>query len=508
MRKKPTIFYGALLLSGVNLLLQGVSMLFQIYLSRTIGAAGLGLLQLIFSVGSLALTVGISGIRITAMYLCAEEIGLRRQQGVQRALSACIFYGLAMSIATGFALIFLSKLLAVRWIGDGRAAMSLRVIGIFLPVQCLCSIMTGYYTAAGKVAQLAAIEVGERIAAIALTMALLRFWAKDDLCRSCCSIVLGSCLACSLSLLAMGVRIFPSLSKTAQGGSQPMLRRMLSMCIPLALGDYVRSALSSTEQMLIPRGLAKYGGSSEQSMADYGTIHGMVFPVILFPTAFLGALIDLLIPELSQNKIRGRHERILSLTDHCFRVGALFSCTCAGLLHLFSEQLGSFLYHSNSAGTYIALFAPLVSVLYLDSIADGLLKGLGQQVHAVRFNTLTSFLDILGLLILLPRMGIWGYFISFTATHFLNFLLSAAHLLKVTGYRLPAKFLIKLLFSFVLSVLLARPIPWSFVPLFFGLLFLFRTFDRTDYLWLSGVLRRKKVTIGSIPPLTSPKKEI
>lgn len=495
-------------MSGVNLLMQGVSMLFQIYLSRVIGASGLGLLQLIFSVGSLALTVGISGIRITAMYLCAEEIGLRRQHGVRKALSACIAYGLAMSIAAGLSLILLSKPLAVRWIGDGRAALSLRVMGIFLPVQCLCSIMTGYYTAAGKVGQLAAIEVGERVTAIALTMALLRFWAKGDLCRSCCAIVLGSCLSCTFSLFSMGVHIFPHLPKSVQKESQPMVRRMLSLCIPLALGDYVRSALSSTEQMLIPRGLARYGGSSEQSMADYGTIHGMVFPVILFPTAFLGALIDLLIPELSQNKIRGRTERILSLTDHCFRVGALFSCTCAGLLHLYAGRLGSLLYHSSSAGTYIALFAPLVSVLYLDSIADGLLKGLGQQVYTVRFNTLTSFLDVCGLLLLLPRMGIVGYFISFTVTHFLNFLLSAAHLLRVTSYRLPARFLIKLLLSFVTSVILARPVPWSFLPLFFSLLLLLRAIDRTDYLWLRGVLQRKKVPIGAPHPLTSPKKEL
>ncbi len=496
------------MLSGVNLLLQGISMLFQIYLSRTIGAAGLGLLQLTLSVGSMALTVGISGIRITAMYLCAEEIGMRRQQGVKKALSACILYGLAMSIAAGTALLLLSQPLAERWIGDGRAAMSLRIIGIFLPVQCLCCIMTGFYTAAGKVGQLAAIEVGERVAAIALTMALLRLWAKGDLCRSCCSIVLGSCLSSTFSLLAMWLCMIPCFPNAAQKTSQPMLRRMLSMCIPLALGDYVRSVLSSTEQMLIPRGLAKYGGSSEQSMAAYGTIHGMVFPVIFFPTAFLGALIDLLIPELSQNKIRGRTERILSLTDHCFRVGALFSCTCAGLLHLYAGQLGSALYHSSAAEKYIALFAPLVSVLYLDSITDGLLKGLGQQVHTVRYNTLTSFLDVIGLLFLLPQMGIAGYFISFTVTHFLNFLLSAARLLRVTGYRLPARFLIKLIVSFALSVIAARPMPWSFLPLLFGLLLLLRAVDRTDYLWLSGVLRRKKVAVSTPLPLTSPKKEL
>ena len=129
-------------------------MLFQIYLSRTIGAAGLGLLQLILSVAAMALTIGISGIRITAMYLCAEEIGLRRLQGLRRVLSGCMRYGLVMSMAAGLALIFGANALSEHWIGDMRAAVSLRILGTFLPINCLCSIMTGYFTASGRLQQL------------------------------------------------------------------------------------------------------------------------------------------------------------------------------------------------------------------------------------------------------------------------------------------------------------------------------------------------------------------
>ena len=181
------------------------------------------------------------------------------------------------------------------------------------------------------------------------------------------------------------------------------------------------------------------------------------------------------------------------MTDHCFRLGALFACSCAGILHLFADSLGTSLYHSSEAGYYVAIFAPLVAVLYLDSITDGILKGLGQQVHTVRYNTLTSALDVLGLFVLLPRFGIAGYYISFTVTHFLNFILSMARLLTVSGYRLPAPFCVKLLLCFGVSVVLARPLPWSFLPLFFCLLSLCRAFRREDIRWFYGVLRRKKV---------------
>ena len=69
--KKLPIFYNAMLLTGVNLLLRLVGTGFQVYLSGQIGAAGIGLLQLVLSVGGLAMTAGMAGIRTATMYLTA-----------------------------------------------------------------------------------------------------------------------------------------------------------------------------------------------------------------------------------------------------------------------------------------------------------------------------------------------------------------------------------------------------------------------------------------------------
>ena len=71
--KKLPIFYNALMLTGVNLLLRFASTAFQVFISARIGAAGVGLLQLVLSVAGMALTAGIAGIRTATMYL--TEIG-------------------------------------------------------------------------------------------------------------------------------------------------------------------------------------------------------------------------------------------------------------------------------------------------------------------------------------------------------------------------------------------------------------------------------------------------
>ena len=80
MRLRLSMFYSTLLLTGVNLLLRLAGTTFQVYVSGRIGAAGVGLLQLVLSVSMLAQTAGIAGVRTTAMYLPGAALG-RRQTG-------------------------------------------------------------------------------------------------------------------------------------------------------------------------------------------------------------------------------------------------------------------------------------------------------------------------------------------------------------------------------------------------------------------------------------------
>jgi len=147
------------MLTGVNLLLRFVGTSFQVYLSGRIGAAGIGLLQLVMSVGSLAMVAGIGGIRTATMYLTAEEIGKGKPKHVTWVLSGCLQYSILFSGAVAFLLYRFAPTLAASWIGDSRTEPALRLFAVFLPVVCLSGVMTGYFTGAGRIGTLAAVEV-------------------------------------------------------------------------------------------------------------------------------------------------------------------------------------------------------------------------------------------------------------------------------------------------------------------------------------------------------------
>lgn len=488
-----SLFYDALLLTGTNLLLRAVGLAFQAYTASLMGAAGVGLLQLIVTVGMLAGTVGSSGVRVAAMVLSAQEFGRRRLQGVRSAMRCCLCYGLIISTVAAILLSILSDAAARFWVQDLRAVPSLQVTAVFLPASVLSSVMSGYFTACGKVRTLVFAQIFERLCAVGMTLLLLLY--RRDAAWVCAAIVGGSGIA-SVFSFAVLFALFCKDCKTAGKGNTPMRRRLIRLCVPLALGDYMRQGLSAVEQFLIPYGLAKCA-DREAAMASYGTIIGMAFPVVMFPAALIWSVADLLVPALSRCTATGNRRRILLLTDRCFRLGTIFSAAVAGTLWLSSDLLGSLLYHSESAGEMIRLLAPMVLFLYLDNVVDGMHKGLSQQVACVRYNTFTNVLDVVGLYTLLPHFGVAGYLLTYAVSHLVNFFLSIRRLLQVTGYCPSVLRLLALLSLFLACTGVCRFLPEVLRAAVFLLVFLFsccktKLISREDRIWLRDAVRPPK----------------
>ena len=509
--KKQSILRGALLLTGADLLMRLMGIGFHAFLVQKIGANGLGLMQLIASVGLFAIIAGTSGIRVSAMCLTAEEFGSQRPQGAYSAVNCCLRWGLAVSVTVGALFFLLAPALSERLpIGGREALLSLRIIAIFLPFSCLCGVMSGYFTACGRIRRLAAVQIAERSFSMGLTTLLLLGGAGDNHAHACAAIFLGSGIGAALEFSFLyfsfrrGNRHFRRLPRKKL---PPMRKRLRRLCIPLALNDYLRAGLNTAEQLLIPYGLSMGGLSGTGALAAHGTIHAMVFPVLMFPAAILYAVSDLLVPELSRSRAMGQTGRIRDLSDKCLRLTWLFACGAGGFLFCCADPLGMQIYSSADAGQYLRIFAPMVLMLYLDAITDGMLKGLCQQLSCVRYNTLTSFLDILLLFLLLPRWGIVGYIFSFALTHGINLLLSLRRLLKVTGYWLKIHGLLRGALCLCLALPAALCLPESDIPLrdilcrggFFlsvlSSLYLFSgAFSPQDLRWLKQVFHTAKAS--------------
>ena len=482
------------MLTGVNLLLRLAGTSFQVYLSGRIGAEGIGLLQLVMSVGFLAMTAGMAGVRTATMYLTAEELGRKRPGNVVWALSGCIVYSVVCSGVIGAVLYLGAPYLAERWIGNPATIGAIRLYAAFLPISCLCGVMSGYFTGANRIGALAAVEVAEQFLSMVITMLLLTFWAGRSPPRACMSVIMGSGIgACVTLMLLVILRLKERIPAAPH---IPISRRLLRTAIPLALADDLKTGISTAENLMVPKRLALFAGTSSP-LAAFGMVTGMVFPVLMFPAAILYGLAELLIPELARCGAAGSKRRIRYLAHRSLRVALIYGSMFCGLLYLLADPLCTILYRSPEAAVYLRRFAILVPVLYCDAITDAIAKGLGQQKICVLFNIFTSLMDVALLFILLPRHGMVGYFWSFLITHLLNFLLSLWLLLKITGLRIRVFVPLLAFFSTALAVWGASHLQSVFLKaaaflIIFGcLLFLLRVLSKEDINWLKGLLYKK-----------------
>ncbi len=491
MSKKLPIFYSALLLTGVNLLLRVVGTSFQVYISARLGAAGVGLLQLTMSVGSLAMVAGTAGIRTASMYLTAEELGRGKQENVARVLSACGVYSILFSTSVAAALFLFAPRIAQDWIGDIRTVNALRLFSAFLPVTCLCGVMTGYFTAANRIGTLSAVEIGEQLLSMAATMLALTLWAGSDPGRACQSVILGGGLGACLTLFCL--ILLRAREHAPIGPPVPIRGRLLHAALPLALADVAKSGISTTENLMVPRRLA-LNAQIPDPLAAFGILSGMVFPVLMFPACILFGLNELLIPELARCAAAGSRRRISYLVRRSLKVAMLYGGFFCGAMYLTADPLCQALYGSEEAGAVLERYALLIPMLYCDTVTDAMTKGLGQQKVCVRYNILTSSLDVAFLFFLLPRFGMEGYFASFLITHLLNFILSLRRLLRITGEKIP--FYIPALTAGAIggAVLAAGFTPpgvgrllcyFAILPC---LLVLFQVVGREDLQWLRGLI--------------------
>jgi stage V sporulation protein B len=438
-----------ILLTGTSLLMRTVGISFQVYLTKKIGASGIGLFQLIMSVSMLASTFALSGIRFATTRLVSEELGKSNPGGVKKVIVRCLAYALCFGTAAMLTLFFSAETIGTRWIGDGRTVLSLRLLSLSLPAFALSHVLSGYFTAVCRVIKSAAVSIAEQLIRIAVVVAALSLTPESTVESACAIIVAGGIIGEIFSFLMLYLLYFFDRQRYTGHGERTrgITKRMLGIALPLAFSAYARTALSTLQNLLVPKGFQKSGVTAEAALADYGLIDGMVIPIITFPSAFFYSLAELVVPELTEAQVNGRNNDISSLVNRILRLCMLFSIGAAAVMFCFSSELGSCIYGSLRVGHYISLLSLLLPIMYLDSITDGMLRGLGQQMYSMRYNIMDSFITVVLVYTLLPRFAVLGYIFILYFTELFNFSLSIHRLSVMTTLRFSPACIVKSVFS-------------------------------------------------------------
>lgn len=434
MRNRSKFVYNTVILTASDLVMRCIGMAFQVWLAGRIGSAGIGLFQLVMSVGGFAMTFAISGVRFGTTRLVSEELGRGSTRGAAAAVGRSAVYALVFGCAAWWILFSNAADIGFLWVGDARTVLSLRIMAFELPFIALSSALSGYFTACGRVTRPAVVHLLEQLVCVSLTAVFLFLTPRGDVERSCACVTLAGAVSDGLSFLMMLGVFLHDVRTHPRTGPKPerLMGRLTGISLPLAVSAYTRSGLSTLQNMLIPAQLRLFGMTAAQALSVYGAVHGMAFTVISFPACILQVVAELLVPKLTELQVQGRMERVRQVCGFLLAKTLLYASLAAVALFFAADWISQRIYKADDVALYIRVLAPLVPVMFSDIIVDGCLKGLGEHVWCMGVNILESAVSVVLVYTLLPRFGLGAFIFILYFDEVFNFLLSASRLVRVT----------------------------------------------------------------------------
>jgi stage V sporulation protein B len=434
--KKYSLMKNSLVLTGFSVAMRVAGIAFSMYVSAAIGAEGMGLYQLTYSAFALGVTMATAGISVAVTRVLTEEQGMNRR-GSEAHIMRCAFaYAGLVSAAVAAAVFMLSAPIGNNILADSRAVLSLKVLSPAIPMMALSACFKGHLLAVRRPIQIAISDVIEQSVEVGVFVILIHFMPGASIETACAVIAGGVTLSEIVSAAYLYAKYRKFRERTTKKSVGGFLRRLLAVALPVAGSSCLASLLRTVENVMVPAGLRKSGLSEAAALSDYGMVRGMALPVMFLPFAFLSAFTSLVMPEVSEAQAAGRHGYIHTLVARVVKWCLLMSIPAAAVFMIFSEPISVLVYKNSAVGAIILTLAPLVPLMYFDAVADGILKGLGQQNFVLYCNIVDSMIRVGMVLWLIPALGFRGFMIVMYVSNILNPVLSIWRMTKLSNVKI------------------------------------------------------------------------
>ena len=440
--QKRAFLAGTLLLTGTGFACRLLGFFYRIFLSRTVGAEGLGLYNMVHPVFGICFSVCAGSVQ-TAL---SQYIAAHTAQG-KKVFQAGMIISMALSVIMAFGIANSSHWIASHILLEERCAPLLPVIALSVPFAAFHACINGYYYGMQKSRVPAFSQVAEQVIRMGLVFLIADIWVEQGREITVELAVLGHLIgeaASALFTLCSLCMFPPQKSKTAvssvsSNGYEPpsflsLVIPLMSLALPLMGNRLVLNLLGSAEAIWIPSRLQAFGLSSEKAFSIYGVLTGMAMPFILFPSAITNSMAVLLLPTVAKAQSAGNKDRISNTISMAIRYSMYMGIFCVGIFRLYGRALGTGVFHDSNAGTYISILAWLCPFMYLATTMGSILNGLGKTSTTFSQNIAAMALRLVFVLFGIPRFGILAYLWGLLGSEILLACLNLCSLARIADF--------------------------------------------------------------------------
>lgn len=405
--KKRAFLTGTLLLTAAGFLCRLLGFFYRIFLSRTIGAEGLGIYNMVHPVYGICFALCGGSIQTAlSQYIAAHE-----SQG-RRVFRTGLCISMALSGILAFLICRYPDWIASRILMEPRCAPYLPVMGLSLPFASFHACANGYCYGAQKSRVPAFSQVAEQVVRMSLVFLIAGKWTAEGreitVQLAVYGHLIGEIGAASFNLLCLG--LFPPQERnTGRAEDSSCLMPLMALALPLMGNRLILNFLAGAEAVWIPNRLQMSGLSDAEAFSVYGILTGMALPFILFPSAITNSIAVLLLPSVAKDQAESRTESISGSVSMALRYSLYMGILCIGIFVLFGLPLGISVFKEEEAGRCMQILAWLCPFLYLAATMGSILNGLG-CTRTTFLQSAAAMLLRLGFVVAaIPLFGIYGY---------------------------------------------------------------------------------------------------
>ena len=169
-----------------------------------------------------------------------------------------------------------------------------------------------------------------------------------------------------------------------------------------------------------------------QTSVDYVIMSLVIGTTIseIISFCMLYILYILLIPEFAYSKSKNQNKKIAYMSKKVLTYTLFFSINIVLIFIIFAQTINILFFKNQNIYPYLILLAPIVIFMYIDTVADAMLKGLDKQTNVMEINIIDLLTTIFLIVFLLPVSGKTGYIAILYISEILNCILSLISLKK------------------------------------------------------------------------------
>ncbi len=432
---------GAAAMTVFSLINKLLGVFLRLFLSARIGSEGMGLYQLIMSVYTMFSTFATAGFTVSVSRLIAEKD--ERSGGDAKLLFKNSFIAATVISAVATILMLVcADFIAITFLGDARCGTPLRILALSMPFMAFAACLKGWFIAKQKVTITSSASLFEQIIKISVIALFLNVIMSQtqDIGSLCTGIVLGVTVSemCSFTYLFL-FKFIPERRKKLKTvpteTRSDSMRSLIGVTLPISLSVYLTSILHTAETLLIPYVFESYSGDRSHALSQFGMIRGMVVPILFFPFAFLASLVSVFTPEISRLNLLADRRPLNARIGTIMSFVSLLSVAVGGLFFFLPYEIGEAFYPNENTANAIRILSLVTPFMYIETVSDGLLKAIGEQVQTLKFSVYNSILRVVLILLLVSRTGENGYLWLLVISNTFTYFLCRRRLYKATGVK-------------------------------------------------------------------------